>query len=416
MNSFGMRVLVLLVMSLHWKPAGSSRIDDMSFQPPFKNVDYYGDREINDTWHFGGSCTVKKNFVRLNSALSTQRGWIWSEKKVGRNTISMVATIRLSGHGDGKENEGIAFWFSDKDGNKYSYLRNYGFAEEYKGFGVIIRQPKESSLGDPKDISIQYNDGTGKVHDFHAQSVNGCNAPVWYDEKSADFKPAFSQTRLKIQIDGPHVSVQIDANIQSQWKPCQEFTLPFESDWLASSTFSITSSQGPSNYNSDIISVHSFTDFNDDGIRIIDTQAVVQGMSKTYDGWLNSPSCGVDCTIAVLRKSVMNLHVNVEHRLMDLKESTTHMVDKLRQQEMNNEFKVSNLERELHSLINTKLEKSHGDIKSDITARINEEWKKNSALGDHGWKGAFFITVVGIVAFAFLLFQKYRALMKSHLM
>ncbi|KAL0583557.1 hypothetical protein ABG067_006581 [Albugo candida] len=415
MHSIRARIPLLLAIALSIPSASTSRIDDLSFNPPFTMIDYYGDLELNDTWRSGGSSVVKKNFVRLQPASATYRGWIWSEDKIKRNTLSMVATVRLSGNGDGKQNEGVGFWFTEKTSSPYSNLKNFGFSETYQGFGVIIRQVTTQSTQE-KMISIQHNDGSRQLSDLDIQRLHGCDAVVWHDEKSADFNPAFSQSRLKILIDGLHVSVHIDATSEGRWTSCQEFDLPTASDWLATSTFGITSGVGPSNYTSDIISLNMYTDVNDDEIQSADTQAIVHSMSKSYDGWLDSPSCGVDCMVAVLRKSVANLHVDVEHRLMDLKEGTTHLVDELRAQERENEYRVSKLERELKNLISTKLEQSHGDIKSQITAKIDEEWKNNSALGDHGWKGAFMIAIVAIGVFGFLLYRKYRALMKSHLL
>ncbi|KAF1325486.1 Lectin, partial [Globisporangium splendens] len=393
----------------------AERIDAISFKPPFERIDGSGRRIVNDTWTYGGSTEAKKHFVRLTTDRQSKKGFLWQKQEVGRDTFSAVLTFRISGLGKRWFGDGIGVWFTNH--KSFSAGVNHGFTDKFTGVGIVIDTfVNPEHKGGHKDISIQINDGTKTIDQINDETRIGCDAEIRYHEQSASFDPVHSMSRLKVKIEKRKLVVEVDKSSNGRWTACHEMTLPFSEDWLVSSTLGITGATGALADNHDIIRFEAFTEFTDPAVGAVDSETVMHTVSKDYKKWMDSPNCGSDCLIAVLQKEIANFRIEAEHRFSDLKEKTENTVGKLKQQEKENERRVAEIESKVSKNIDATLDATHENIGAAVDYKITKQLNENPGIDGSGWKTPFALLLIGLGVSGFLVYRKYQALMKSHLL
>lgn len=418
MKSLALALLLAVCLALAPWPSNrvdASRIEDVSFKPPFEKVDADGRRIVNDTWVYGGSAEAKKHFVRLTTDRQSKKGYLWQKEKVGRDTFSAVLTFRISGVGKRWFGDGIGLWLTSNA--RYAPGVNHGFTDKYTGVGIVIdtfNNPEHK--GGHKDVSVFINDGSKNYEQLYAEKRLGCDAAVRYHEESASFDPVHSMSRVKVKVDKTRLVVEVDAGASGQWVACHEVTLPFAANWLKDATIGISAATGALADNHDIIRFDAFTDFTDEDVGLVDSEAIMHTVSKDYKKWLDSPSCGTDCIIAVMQKELGNFRVDAEHRFADLKEKTENTVGKMKKQDMENERRIAELEAKVAKKIDAKLDETNANLGTEVNVKIAKQLADNPDIGGGGWKTPFFLLFLGLSAGAAFVYRKYQALMKSHLL
>ncbi|RMX66753.1 hypothetical protein DD238_004821 [Peronospora effusa] len=412
-----MNIYVLLLctcVALLSRYAAAERMEDASFKPPFNIVDLDGRRLVNTSWLHGGHADVKKHFIRLTTDRQSKRGYLWQRNPVNRDELSAVLTFRISGQGKRWFGDGIGLWFTDQ--KTFTPGINHGFTEKYKGVGVVIDTfNNEEHKGGHKDISVFTNDGTKSYDQMYDEKRVGCNAAVRYHEQNANFDPVHSISRIKVRIDKTRLVVEVDEHASGQWVDCHEMTLPFNADWLRTSTIGISASTGSVADNHDIIRFDTYSEFMDATIGAVDSETVMNSVSKGYKKWLDSPSCGTDCVIAIIKKELSNFRIDAEHRFTELKEKTENTVEKLKKQESENERRVREIEAKVRNGIDSSLEETKKVLGEEVNEKITKQLEKNPDIASGGWKTPFALLFIGMVAGAAYVYRKYQALMKSHL-
>jgi mannose-binding lectin 2 len=368
---------------------------------------------VNETWTYGGHAEAKKHFVRLTTDRQSKRGYLWQTEPVNRDTLSLVLTFRISGRGSRWFGDGIGLWFTNHA--SFQSGDNHGFTDRFHGVGVVVDTfVNPEHRGGHKDVSVQVNDGTKTLDQLNDEPRQGCDSAVRYNENAATFDPVHSISRLKVKIERQKLAVEIDAGSTGRWIACYETTLPLNADWLRTSTIGITGATGALADNHDVIRFEAFSDFTDTTVGLVDSETIMHTVSKDYKKWMDSPNCGADCLIAVLQKELANFRVEAEHRFTDLKEKTENTVSKLKKQELENERRVAEIEEKTGDLIDRHVEAAHDAFGKTVEYKITKELNANPSGA--GWKTPFLLLSVVLGVGGLLVYRKYVALMKSHLL
>ena len=88
-----------LFISLFVEGVLSEKLKTHSFEPPFSDIDYSGEKMVSNLWRTGGSTRVTNNFVRLTPDQQSKRGALWSRRMLGVPSFSGVLKFRISGKG-----------------------------------------------------------------------------------------------------------------------------------------------------------------------------------------------------------------------------------------------------------------------------------------------------------------------------
>lgn len=385
-----------------------------SFDGPYESVDKEGKRIVNENWISGGSTDVKKHFVRLTPDRQSKRGFLWNKNPIGNDEFSAVVAFRISGQGKRWFGDGIGLWITQHDTYQAGY--NHGFTEKYIGVGIILDTFVNSDhKGGHKDIAIVVNDGTKSLDVINEESKVGCDAAMRYHEGHGGFDPVYSSSRLKIQIQKRHVTIFIDEKATGDWNPCYEADIRLPEQWLRHSTFGITAATGSLADNHDILRVTSYDQWNDAEISSTDSDAMIHHISKDYDQWIDTDSCGVECKVSILQKKMKDYQVEFEHKITDLQEKTKNTIQKLQAQEMENEHKIDELEDMVNRMVDRNVENKMAHLGKSVEKKI--EATTTDALTSTGsWKTPFFLLVTGLCGGSFFLYKKYQHLRKTHLL
>jgi len=129
-------LLTKLILALCSFIYASAATLDQSFEPPFSDVDYMGNRLVNLNWKNHGTTTVNSNFIRLTPDRQSKKGAIWSRSHLGVANMSAIIKFRISGQGKHFYGDGLGFWIvEDSD---YVEGNLHGFAEKFYGIGEEI--------------------------------------------------------------------------------------------------------------------------------------------------------------------------------------------------------------------------------------------------------------------------------------
>jgi mannose-binding lectin 2 len=175
------------------------KIEELSFEPPFNDVDHAGERIVSREWRLAGSAAVSSTFVRLTPDRQSKRGAIWSRRSIDSNAISAILKFRISGQGKNFFGDGLAFWITTSG----YYLEGdlHGFDEKFTGIAIIFDTFKNAeTIHSHRDVTILVNDGD-KTSEMMMDKVEGCNINVRYHAERADFNVKDSVSRAKFILE-----------------------------------------------------------------------------------------------------------------------------------------------------------------------------------------------------------------------
>ena len=123
-------VIICLVSSY------ARKLEHMSFNPPFDQVDNAGMRMVGTHWRSAGHAVVNNNFARLTPDRQSKKGALWSRKALGVPEFSAVLKFRISGQGKNFFGDGLALWVVQQ--SFYDPGDLHGFKENFQGVGIIF--------------------------------------------------------------------------------------------------------------------------------------------------------------------------------------------------------------------------------------------------------------------------------------
>jgi mannose-binding lectin 2 len=108
---------------------------DISFEPPFTEVDWSGNKIVGINWKNFGSTVVNTNFIRLTPDRQSKKGALWSRGPLGVPSLSAILKFRIAGQGKNFFGDGLAMWIvSDSD---YIDGDLHGYTEQFYGIGTV---------------------------------------------------------------------------------------------------------------------------------------------------------------------------------------------------------------------------------------------------------------------------------------
>lgn len=392
----------------------AAELPALTFAPPYNLISEAGQRQISDDFYIGGSTEVKKNFVRLTTDRQSKRGHIWSKAEVGSDELVAVVTYRIHGQGKKWFGDGLGLWFTHE--KKFANGDNHGFTDKFYGFGIVLDTFNNvEHRGGHKDVTIQVNDGKKTLDELNDEAKLGCDAAFRYYSGSGNFDPVYSSSRVRVKVKGTELEVEVDPRSEGLWTPCYKGVLPFSADWLKRATFGITASTGALADNHDILRVHAFSDVKDYALGKVDADVWTHNYSKDFINLMSNPVCDQNCKVNILEKYVTNFQIETEHWFEELREQTENTVGKLKAKERENKKRIQKLTDRVSALMDLKIGQKLADVRTQVNDKITAEVESELTIARSSWRLPFFVLIVLLAGGVAVAYQKYRKLVKSHL-
>lgn len=403
--------LTALLVQLHFSPANAKRLDLVSFEKPFDTIDADGSRQLGDNFVYGGDTAVNRYFARLTPDRQSKRGYIWGKQKLSVKEFTAVFTFRISGQARAWFGDGLALWLTT---SQYVQGDNHGFIGEFKGIGILFDTFVNSEhSGGHKDVTFFENDGTKTLDQLNDMEKQGCMAPgIRYHEKNAAFNPSFNTSRAKItytQVD-QQVTILIDADASGNWVKCHSQRLNIGNDWISDAYLGISASTGGLADNHDVISLKVYDDVIDSQL---DQEDEVLRHTKDKDYEVTLSNGNIDDRMKVVKQKYTRLIEEFEYKITALKESTGNAIQRLKQQEIEDEKRIDELEAWANGKVVERVHSTVTAIRDQVDSHL-EATVKESAAKSSSWKTPFFIVVLIIAGIVAVGYQKYQALRKTH--
>lgn len=400
-----------LLSALQLPSTSAKLLPHVSFEKPFDDIDGEGLRQLGDDFTYGGDTAVNRHFARLTPDRQSKRGYVWGKKKLGVKEFAAVLTFRISGQAKTWFGDGMGLWFTT---DKYKEGGNHGFTGEFKGVGVVFDtfDNKEHS-GGHKDVMFIENDGTKTLDEINDMEKLGCNAPgIRYHEKNAAFSPSLNMSRAKVtytQADS-QFTILIDADASGNWVKCYSQKLTLDDSFLNDAYVGISASTGGLADNHDVISLNIYDD-------VIDSLANEkdEDQRKAVDKDLESALAkgNNDDKMQLVKRKYAQLLEDFEYQFTALKESTENTIQKLKQQGVEDEKRIAELEAWANGKVVERVHSTVNAIRDQVETQL-EETVKETAAKSSSWKTPFFVIVLIIAGVVGAGYKKYQDLKKTH--
>ena len=190
--------LLLAFLLPYFLTVSAEKLSDLTFEPPFNEVDHAGDRIVSKQWRSYGVAAVNTNFVRLTPDRQSKKGALWSRKSIDISSISSILKFRISGQGKQFFGDGLALWIVTQ--GYYIEGDLHGFQEKFTGIGIIFDTFKNAeSIQVHRDVTVLINDGQ-KTWEMMTETVEGCNINARYHAERADFNVKDSVSLAKFLL------------------------------------------------------------------------------------------------------------------------------------------------------------------------------------------------------------------------
>ena len=318
---------ILLFLFTLYSIIDGEKIQDLSFEGPFTEIDYSGDRMVSRMWRTMGSTVVNNNFVRLTNDRQSKKGALWSRRPLGVSKMSAILKFRISGKGREFFGDGLALWIVTQ--GYYVEGDVHGFTDSFTGIGIVFDTFKNvESLDNHRDITVLINNGE-KTFKMMTKEVQGCNINVRYHTERADFNAEESQSRAKFLLTENSIDLFIDAKNSGEWTRCvsiNDLKMPFE--WLQHSHIGISASTGQLADNHDVISLLTYSDVYK---MEVEQQSLMLGRVFQTDKTLPVDKQLIEIETAVedIIKKTRFLDHHIEHELASIGDQIDHLDSKV---------------------------------------------------------------------------------------
>lgn len=412
--------LVLVFLLLSQAPGIA---DNVSFEPPFEEYDFSGNKLVNSNWKNHGTTVVNKNFVRLTPDRQSKKGALWSRSPLTTDGLHAILKFRISGKGKNFFGDGLAMWIvSDGD---YVEGDLHGFVEKFHGVGIIFDTFKNTEhLSHHRDVTVLLNDGE-KSFEVMTEEILGCNTNLRYSAERADFSVTDS-TRAKISLSEGKLVIEIDSKNTGDWMPCVDIdNIPFKDDWIKESHVGFTGTTGQLADNHDIISFHAFSDHVSlNAIDEIENRKHFELRDKAFS----------DATVSTLEEAINTLiskqtymDHHFEHELVSVEDHLKNLQGKLGQRDSLDE-RLSEIEdrvqsNEMQNFVTDNLKRLELDLQQSIDRKIQNLYAEIHAVTElssridgktMSWYWPFLAVIFFQVCAALGAYIFYKNLKKKH--
>mmetsp|Transcript_5382 Transcript_5382/g.5546 ORF Transcript_5382/g.5546 Transcript_5382/m.5546 type:complete len:414 (+) Transcript_5382:70-1311(+) len=393
------------------------KLDYLSFEPPFTDVDNSGTRMISRDWRISGSTSVNSNFVRLTPDKQSKKGAIWSRKSLGVPTFSIILKFRISGKGKVFFGDGVALWMVQQ--GYYTEGDLHGFPERFTGIGIIFDTFKNTEhISAHRDVTVLVNDGE-KTYEMMTSEVQGCNANFRYHAERADFAVT-DATRAKIIVEENNITISLDPKNTGEWTECvslRNIALPQE--WARRAHIGVTGTTGQLSDNHDVISMQTYSDY-----QVMEAHDAVQETKKKFEGGSDYPVRDrlqrVEDALNTVFDKMDFMDHHLEHKLVTLEEHVSSMQHKLDKLESIDPSQMDDKDSKISEALEKSLSKVDDKIADAIELKIQALEAaletKIRKLGISGWQLPFSILLLVVLGAAVALVLFYQRLKKMHML
>eukprot|EP01029_Cantina_marsupialis_P029715 TRINITY_DN782050_c0_g1_i1.p1 TRINITY_DN782050_c0_g1~~TRINITY_DN782050_c0_g1_i1.p1 ORF type:complete len:431 (-),score=133.79 TRINITY_DN782050_c0_g1_i1:184-1476(-) len=413
----------------------AKRLIEYSILPPLQTFDSFGQREVA-YWQNGGDAVINEHFVRLTPDRASKRGWLWNTEPMSFKKWSATIKFRISGQGQRLFGDGLGFWVTSSPQHRDGHL--YGTTESYEGFSVLFDTFRNTEDGHVhKDISLLVDNGERVGLDTDPDRP-GCTSEYRYWEKRDDFS-VDNISLAKITYDNGVVTLVVDPHGEGIWSDCfvsKNLLSELPKDWTTTDLYlGLSASTGQLADNHDIVSV-VFNSLEEDSDEDTDDAPIEEFEDEIK---LDLPNDATGSVIATAlndyakdqKEKLRHLHHHLEYQLSSVHDSLRHTLAKIKAQEEENLERIVELERRLGADVNSKIqsslqerlaaieEKLHmkvaNQMETEVQTRITTEVGK-VGKSSAGWIVPFSILTIILVGVGIYCYQKYKYLMKRHLL
>lgn len=363
----------------------------LSFEPPFEEFDFVGNKLVNSNWKNYGSTVVNKNFIRLTPDRQSKKGALWSRSSVASDKLNAVLKFRISGQGKNFFGDGLAMWIV----NDSDYIEGdlHGFVEKFYGIGIIFDTFKNTEhMSSHRDVTVLVNDGD-KTFELMTEDIMGCNTNIRYYSERADFSVSDS-TIAKVSVEGGKLIVDIDPKNTGDWMPCVEVhEIELKEDWLLDAHVGFSGTTGQLADNHDIISFKTFS-----GIAAMDESVGSTEIAKHFEFDKNA---SVDERLAKVEEALNSLidrqaffDHHFEHEIVGVEDHIKNLQGKLEKVDMikdSGDFEAhiagveEEIRRDVESVSNqaqTNIKKLEKDIQNLFDRKLKEMNREVKKVSD----------------------------------
>lgn len=426
-------VCIIVVFSI----ITANKLEGHSFQPPFKDVDSQGTRNLGPFWRVHGKAVVNTNFIRVTPDRQSKKGALWTSRPLGVSEFSTIMKFRISGQGKTFFGDGLSLWMTHQ--SYYEEGELHGSTERFYGVGIIFDTFKNTeNSAAHRDVTILINDGhkTYEMLTENSDKIQGCSASVRYHAKRDDFSVS-DASRVKVVVNGVSLEISIDPKNSGEWTECVKIPdIGLDANWLKGAFIGVSASTGQLADNHDVMSIQSYTDQH-----VMEAEANKELTAPLFSIPKDTPS---DHSLQLLTAAVNDLlkkyellDHHMEHKFVAVADNLKNLLKKLGKKEEDAEERIKVLEGLAHKVVNENLHPRINGLESQVHANVNQKMFtieeeldrkirdiqfEQSKIIDQpkqspsSWHIPFFILLILIIASIAGMWMFYQKIKKMHLL
>jgi len=417
------------------QPSPYKILAEQSFAAPNDLISPYTGMRDLESWEVGGSATVLENFVRLTGEKQGQKGWIGARTPLSSPEWSALLELRASGNSLHLYGDGLAIWLVANPDHIEGPV--FGREDHWTGLGIFFdtfQNLDHSHHHKHPYIYAGMNDGTkGYIPDAEQPDPAKQALPGSADNSGCSFEFRYLESRHDVSVLN-HTRVHVYYKDKTLTLRLQQTSLGERGEWL--SCFEMKDVELPTNpyfgvsaATGDLVDNHDIIQFTVQGIEgIADPVAHHQAWTDTQDALERSKLEEFDLRpaeatqrdyVRVLRAqaaAIKELSADVDKLKQQIEFSTTSVTTSL----VNVKNNVDDKNNEMREIAQKmEAQEEQGDVVEaqkiavlEMKAELKEELK--TAQSSHSMP--FWMLFLLIVALAGVGYNRYRKIMKSHLL
>ena len=241
----------------------SARLLQTHLLHPPLTYGYEGGLRRISGWRTGGNTKAQEHFIRLTPESKDAHGWLWSERPLNVEELSLVAKVRMSGRNTNSFGESLGIWITTRPNMQLGTL--HGFTTEFQGLGVVLVARGAEHVQQEAHVYLN----SGRDDPLRVKEPYGtCSAEVRAAETRGDW--SFSNaTLVKLALTGSTLRVELDPSGRGWWQDCVAIRLTpkgqlsSRAEWLARAHVGVTARTSEFVDNHDVLAVHVYDNARD---------------------------------------------------------------------------------------------------------------------------------------------------------